>query len=210
MMIITVSCSPVDALCGVPASCRVFWGRWWLAHCASWSVPICFSALLEKSVLLIGWDPVHMLKWCHLKLIHGLSEHTSIWLFGDRSLFHSVFRPWPSSTPLWSRTTHPDGVHVRSQRSLKTCPTSLSAKATVWERYCINLCSERAKPSTLFLPLFSLHCVLPLSGCWLDWSDLSRQEIHKWVRQLSTQMGLHLKMLLSIFFFTSNLHVVIR
>lgn len=37
----------------------MFKGQWWWAHCASWSVPILFSALLEKSVLLVHWDPVH-------------------------------------------------------------------------------------------------------------------------------------------------------
>lgn len=70
---------------------------------------------------------------------HWLFEtgRTFIFLFGHWILvfFHSDIRSWRSSTPLWSRTIHPDGVHVQSQRSLKTCPTSLSAKEIVWERF---------------------------------------------------------------------------
>lgn len=151
-----------------------FLGQWWLAHCASWSVPIHCSALLKSLVLIIGWDPVHI--W------HNCKHCKPIQLGHIRfCLLHSDLRRWRSSTPLWSRTIRPDGVHVQSQRSLRTCLTSLSAKEIVWERFVLSFQMPYSQIILRFF-FFATNAVCCLSsGCWLDWSNLPRQEIHKWV-----------------------------
>lgn len=157
-------------------------GQWWLAHCASWSVPIYFSALLEKSVLLTGWDPVRCAVEDPTLWVIWLSGRAfSFWLFGHRCVFRSDFRSWPSSTPLWSRTTRPDGVLVRSQRSLKTCPTSLSAKETVWERFVFshlhahkNFYWKNPDVLRLFATVFLTLCVFSFQVA--DWTGATYQD----------------------------------
>lgn len=113
---------------------------------------------------------------------------------------------WQKSSPLWLQTMAKFNAPVIQDNpsgwgpcavpeKFKDMPYQPFSKGDRLGKVCVSDITtwymfEPEEPNRLqfFDTMFSSCCVFLLSGGWLDWSHLSRQEIHKWVGQLFTQM----------------------
>lgn len=118
-----------------------FRGQWWLAHCASWSMPVSFSALLKKSVLLISWDPVCVPSVSLTQKVFNVWSHRVCRLFPfplclqAMAKFHApVIQDNPSG---WGPCAVPE--------KFKDMPYQPFSKGDRLGKVCFQFCSEKRK-----------------------------------------------------------------